>query len=174
MFERKIARDLRKIYDPPELNEQIEKADNKIIKKILGKSCVRRGEQGKNAHEPDIVAPCDWWLELEDGGSKGPDNKLNQALRDLKEHSQSHISGRWRRAVAICHAKGSTKTTATMTLEHFIESFSLISIIKPFDRFESIRRHRVTINYEAFLELLTIEKKAREEQGTCKTTYQKI
>ena len=102
-FERRIAQVMRRIYDLPELVEAIELADASTRKKFMKSSHVRRGEQGQGAHEPDLVTPDRYWMELQNasGSNHNPLAKLAQAERDAKCGFVP---------VSICHKTGSRST----------------------------------------------------------------
>ena len=103
-FERKIANELREIYDPSELvAEMIEAAADKDMHRlrVLHKeSCVSRGEQARGAKHPDILClPCPFWLELQDakGSTYNPLRKLEQAESDCDTEQ-------W--PASVCHQTG--------------------------------------------------------------------
>jgi len=120
-FERQIARDLRAIYDLPEVVEAIEAADNTQRKKAMAGSRVRRGEQGRNAYEPDVIAPCEWWFELQTTDGIEPERKLAQAKRDLLVYRGRIEDGPWRRPVAICHQKAARSIVACLEFRDLVE-----------------------------------------------------
>jgi len=148
VFERQIARELRAVYDTPELCARIAAATNADRKKHMSESSVRRGEQGRNAHEPDIVAPCPWWFELHTG-TQSLGKKLEQARDDAELH---HRRGgrRWTKAVAVHRAKGSQNITASMMLSDLLKTIGVTSRLDI--------EMPVTVDFYDFLELLRLEK----------------
>jgi len=106
-FERKIAAELRVIYDPPELVAELvaalEAKDLKEYKRLLKASNVSRGEQTRGAKHADLlIDECPFWLELQDAGPQkyNPRSKLEQAERDVRESE----SDKW--PAAVCHRLG--------------------------------------------------------------------
>jgi hypothetical protein len=117
-FERKIATDMRTIYDPPALTRQLAELHGQ--RKVPGKqaeyralqksSRVRRSDQGRGAKEPDLVIEgCPCWLELQDatGHSYSP---LLQAEKDVAE-ADSEL---W--PVSVCHQSGRTSIESCLRL----------------------------------------------------------
>jgi hypothetical protein len=107
-FERQIAADMRLIYDPKSLLDEVEEAkrlkDRKAQRRLLKQSNVRRSEQTKGAREPDLVIRgCPCWQELQcaNRANFDPVAKFKQAERDISESNSSL----W--PVAICKMTGS-------------------------------------------------------------------
>lgn len=138
------------MYDPPELVKAIEAADSSTRKSIMAESRVRRGEQGRNAHEPDVVAPSCWWLELHSGKDTIA-KKFAQARTDLQKH---HDRGGkfWRKAAVIHRARGARTVTATMTMVDLADSVNT-GAGAPIEYADDM----VTMNYETFLKVLRCE-----------------
>lgn len=159
-FERKIANDLRQIYDPINLCMQINEAKGKEYFRLLKQSSVRRGEQGRGAHEPDVVTPTTWWLELQwaSSASFDPMKKFNQALRDIKDHDGKK---QWIRPVSICQRKHISKITVLLYLSDLITAVNDVSreTLIP----SKIKNTIINIKYEDFLEILRIEKSLMKE-----------
>jgi hypothetical protein len=106
-FERKIATELRSIYDPPELIEQLAAAlkakDQVEHRRLLKASNVSRGEQTRGAKHADLlIEDCPFWLELQDANAAHyrPLDKLQQAERDVGDA----VSDKW--PVSVCHKIG--------------------------------------------------------------------
>ena len=112
-FERQIAAGLRRIYDPPELVEQIATANAKTRPALMQQSSVRRGDQRGGAREPDLVTPSHWWLELhcaaENRGRVNASDKLEQAIRDS---ANTH----WIWPAVVFRRKGSPLVWVTLQL----------------------------------------------------------
>lgn len=135
-FERRIATDLRQILDPRDLTRAIKEASDRLkgnpgteqraeatrtIKSLQKRSCVRRGEQGRGAHEPDIVTPTPWWIEVSRRSAVSPLGKLAQAERDV--FSAVEVGElRWTRPVALWRKTGSHEIIAALSFAHLIEA----------------------------------------------------
>jgi len=149
-FERSIAAALREIFDPPELVEAIKAAGNTDRKRLMSESVVRRGDQAKNAREPDIVVRGSaWWFELQDAAHPTPLAKLQQAERDMGR-AIARGSETWSRPVAICHKMQSRSITVTMRFATLAAACGMVM-------FYAARRlpsFAVTIDYDDLLALL--------------------
>lgn len=147
-----MARDLREIYDAPEVLAAIAAADRKTLKAAMAGTTVRRGEQGRNAHEPDVIAPCSWWMELQDSATISPEAKLRQAERDLAMHwrrADGPSERRWTRPVAICHQRGARSAVACMRLADLVRCCG-----GEFPETKDQGYLPVRIEYEDFLKIL--------------------
>lgn len=156
-FERRIARDLRLIYDPPELCEKIAEAGARDRVRLMKMSAVRRGQQGRGAQEPDLVTPTAWWIELQWAGSGAhrPMAKYGQAMRDIADHG----GGRpWQRPVAICRLKGSPQINAWLCLGDMLSALGR-------DPGTLLASAVISIQYETFLEVLSHEWHRRQATG---------
>lgn len=121
-FERKIANELRQIYDPSDLLAKMEAAraakDVKELKRLQKASCISRGEQRRGAKHADILCePCPCWIELQDAaaGNYRPHAKLQQAQRDVAEAGSDKLP------VAVCHQTGRCSTEVAMTVRTLCE-----------------------------------------------------
>lgn len=109
LFEQLVARDLRRIFDPPELFAEMEKARPKDRAILIKQSRVHRGRQGEGAAESDVhVAGCPWWFELQHADRIDPKGKLLQSEWDA--------AGKDFFCVSICRQTCSQSITATMRL----------------------------------------------------------
>ena len=145
-----MARDLRAIYDKPDLVKAIEAADSTQRKKLMSQSWVRRGEQGRDAYEPDVIAPCEWWMELQNGESRTPEAKLAQAKRDLAVYRGRNADGPWRRPVAIYHHKGARSIIVCLELHDLLEGAGGVMPLGA----REIADLEVRIDYQEFLKIL--------------------
>jgi hypothetical protein len=118
-FERRIAQDMRQIYDSSELLEKLAaaaklkgKGATSAHRTLLKESRVRRSDQGRGALEPDLVIQgCPLWLELRDGREPMHYAKLAQAERDVEQTGSSL------RPVAVVHRTGAKDIQAWMRAE---------------------------------------------------------
>jgi len=114
-FERRIAQDMRRIYDPPEYVTRLEAMPTKgegaisALQTLLKESRVRRSDQGRGAQEPDLVIRgCPLWLELQDARETTPMEKLEQAERDVRQVSSGLLP------TAVIHRTGEQRIRAWM------------------------------------------------------------
>lgn len=131
-LERRVATDLRQILDPPHVSKAISEAQGLLkgypskatrstatseIKRLQKLSSVRRGEQGRGAHEPDIVTATDWWIEVSRRADVSPFGKLAQAERDV---GAAIVAGQdsWTRPVAVWRRTGSPVVLVALRLVH--------------------------------------------------------
>lgn len=149
-FERQIATDMRTIYDPPTLTQQLEalrKAKKPAEYRTLQKSSrVRRSDQGRGAKEADLVIKgCPCWLELQDatGHSYNPLTKLVQAERDVVEAdsdlwpvSVCHQSGR--RSIEVCMRLGTLMVLSGAPLEAISLESALIPAVIDYEHFKGM------------------------------------
>jgi hypothetical protein len=140
-FERTIAKQLRAVFDPPELTEAIASTGpSQDLVDLLQKSRVRRGDQclsGKK--EPDIViAERPWWLELKVGAKPEPVKALVQAEGDSGQPDGRH----W--PVAVCK-QDRKPITATMRL-------STLAML--LERVPALGRAVVTIGWDELLRVM--------------------
>lgn len=165
-LERQIATDLRQIMDHPDLVKETAEAKARLSgkpskeemsaatkehKRLLKLSAIRRGEQGRGAHEPDVVTPTDWWLEIGRRGDDSPLGKLAQAQRDSAEAVE--VGKPWRRPVAVVRKTGSPKIKVALELAHLLEAAG----DGMFDAEEWVWELPVVISYKAFLKLVEDE-----------------
>ena len=116
-FERKIGRDLRRLYDGEEWLAHYDTLNKRQQIVMLKASQVRRGEQGKGAREADLcVEGLTWWFELQDAVISRPLAKLEQAERDSEHKGEV---GKWL-PVAITHRTHSPTIYATMRGRSFV------------------------------------------------------
>ncbi len=173
-LERLVVRDLQAILEP-ELHNQMERARLKLkipkgspadhakvirsegtkeLRAIQKQSLIRRGEQGRGAHEPDVVTRTAWWLEL--ARRKEPDAvqmKLAQGQRDLGEAKVVGKAQTWRRVAAIHRRTGSPVIVVALELADLVEAAG----DGMFDALPWVWELPVVISYKAFLKLLEDE-----------------
>jgi hypothetical protein len=144
-----MAQELRKIYDPPSLLDRLAGATPHNRQSILKESSVQRGQQARGAHEPDVITPSPWWMELQWASrqSHNPKKKLAQAVRDVMDQEDC----RWTRPVAICQEKGSH----TPIVRLFLSDLAKAAAGMPWGGIE------ITLDFEAFWEILCHENNSR-------------
>lgn len=150
-FERKIAQDMREIYDPPKLLKLMKVSTPKKRSQLLKSSAVRRGRQTEGAVESDLVVKgCPCWLELQDAskGKFSPLNKLRQAERDVNATKVALYP------VAICHLKGSRNIATMMRLS------TLVDLVGGESQWGFREDFPVLINYDDFRDILKWRGKA--------------
>ena len=143
-LERKVVADLQRILEP-ELAKEMDHAREMIkippemkANKILAKarrsewtrelrrlqslSSSRRGEQGRGAHEPDVVSPLVWWIECSRRKDLGAVGKLAQAERELAAAGKAGKDKQWSRPVAVYRKTGTSTITVAMLLIDLVEA----------------------------------------------------
>jgi hypothetical protein len=142
-LERVVVMDLQAILEP-ELHQRMEEARSRlVIPKATAKkkaaeirseatkdlralqklSAIRRGEQGRGAHEPDVVSPTSWWLEI--ARKKDPNavhDKLAQGQRDLDAAAAAGKSGTWSRVAALHRRTGTPQIVVALELADLVEA----------------------------------------------------
>lgn len=157
MFERQVATDLRKILDPPELTDRIQKAESPAERRAaMQRSCVRRGQQSAGAHEPDIVTPTPFWIEVTRQQGDAAVKKLSQAVGDLEA---AHLAGKWdwRFPAAVCRKTGSPTINVCLRLGDLMEVVCATGAGEAHPVDQRFRGLPVVISYHGFLELLEKE-----------------
>lgn len=154
-FERKLAQDLREIYDSEEFlsayNGDCRGRPKGFKRKLVEKSVVQRGLQSRNAREPDLVTPSDWWFEL-GNGSFTLQSKYNQAQRDLSAQIKRGNTA-FKKIAAIVKEKNKRKISVMLNARNFTE------IVKYSDKLSSVN---VVLDYDDFVQLLKLEAQAKK------------
>jgi hypothetical protein len=174
-LERQVVRDLQRILEPdlakeidharemtkipPEMkaNKALAKARRSEwtteLKRLQKLSAFRRGEQGRGAHEPDVVTPLVWWIECSRRTDLGALGKLAQAQVELGEARKAGKAKQWSRPVAVYRKTGSPKITVALELADLVEC----SGDGMFDAMPWVWELPVVIPYDAFLKLVEDE-----------------
>lgn len=129
-FERRIARDYRKVFDPPDR--------------------VRRGRQTHRADEPDVVvnhAPL--WTECGHGAVMNPLAKLKQAEKEARIAGRIGVTGRAEHLVVAVTRRNRAAIRATMRLETLMR-LQLLNPSPP----ARVQLMPVHVEWSDFLELL--------------------
>lgn len=129
--------------DPPHLTDQLRKSEPGERSRLLRTSHVRRGQQARGAHEPDIVTPTPWWFEVARRQAECVLNKLSQAERDIVPP--------WLWPVAIWRKTGSPTITVAMRLSSLLGAVGEAS---DFALPEWAWDLPVVIEYHAFLRIV--------------------
>jgi hypothetical protein len=112
------ARENLKTNPDLESNKALQKAHRsewtKELRRLQGLSQIRRGQQGRGAHEPDVVSPTHWWIETGRLGDGALAAKLAQGERDATPP--------WTTPVAIVRQTGSPVIRAMLRLDSLIEA----------------------------------------------------
>jgi hypothetical protein len=106
---------------PKETAAAIRSETTKKLRHLQGLSQIKRGEQRRGAHEPDVVSPTSWWIEVSRRGDPGPLGKLAQAERELKAARKAGKE-QWTRPVACYRKTGSPTITVALWLDDLMEA----------------------------------------------------
>jgi hypothetical protein len=154
-FERRVARDLRAIYDGPDWCAHYDTLSKQEQSIALKTSRVRRGEQAHGALEADlVVAGVHWWFELQHANRAQPLKKLEQAERDIVQGGET---AKWL-AVSITLETGHREVKACMRARSFCY---LMTGLPSSGVFGPVDSAPVVFPYSALLELLRLEDAVR-------------
>lgn len=120
-----VQRDLLKIPKgtPRAEAKEIRSEATRELRALQKQSAIRRGEQGRGAHEPDVVSPTSWWLEL--ARRKEPNAvqmKLAQGQRDLEAAAAAGKARTWQKAAALHRKTGSHQIVVALALADLVEA----------------------------------------------------
>lgn len=163
-FERKIVTELREIYDPPDLVSKIAQATKQTRQRYQKLSVVRRGEQGKGAHEPDVCTPSKWWFECQwaSDATYNPRGKLGQAVRDLEFYATEEVLLPWTKPCSVCQKKNSQRIEVFLFLNDYIDAINPdLKEMVPTELLNVI----INIDFEVFKRLLRYERAREIEQS---------
>lgn len=173
-LERTVVQDLQQILEP-ELHQLMEverarlvipkstpkkeatvlrSAVTRELRRIQKLSLIRRGEQGRGAHEPDVVSSTVWWLEI--ARRKEPNAvqmKLAQGQTDLRAAKDAGKARTWTRVAAVHRRTGSPLIVVALELADLLEAAGDGMFHAP----PWVWELPVVISYKAFLKLVEDE-----------------
>lgn len=121
-FERKVASELRSMFDGEKWVSAYSSAKKVDKVRLLKSSKVRRGEQSHGALEADvIVSGVPIWFELQHANNITPVKKLEQAERDIEHKGEE---GSWI-PVSICKETSSRSVQVTMRTWAFMRLMAM-------------------------------------------------